>query len=295
MERFKFQPEHFPVGTVFTVDDSVCWPPGCQSVFRAVSVVRNGFDSYSVETDTPSFIPKLGNRQFHFGYIKDILSRGKGPVVVNHRWFGLQPPSKSLMDRTSEQEFVSWTHFGKGKGQYKTLSLLGTVQWLASCIAPAGTTIDWDRLLDALVAQSWVRRGDEMRGFFYIPKKKLRRWLKQNLNRFALRRVHAERELEAARQEEWEQIDDENPSLLAGSRPYRRARDFYEPKDFGNAPVELVTTIWPHEANLYRMAIKNSGLEGRLEVRTDEYGQTSLWFTLGECDLSTFWVELDKL
>ena len=92
----KFCIHHFPNGTIFQLNSLI--RKGDDDGIRVVTgIVRNGPDSYVLETGRVSFIGHKGFQHmegFNISHVERVLSRGDGPVEVDHGYFGAHRDAK---------------------------------------------------------------------------------------------------------------------------------------------------------------------------------------------------------
>ena len=190
----KFGPGHFPVGTQFKVNlfhnrayDEVTWV--------AKQVIRNGPLSYVVETET--FDEVCGtNKAFHISHVTEIVKRGGGKLeMVNHSEFNESGDffkDAKEASITMKIDVCLKTHY---LTVHDNVSYTNLVARKVKKMAPIGTSVDMGRLMDALFNQTFVKRKTFViskefswsRNYFITPKKRVDRWLKQNINRYLIK------------------------------------------------------------------------------------------------------------
>jgi len=177
IQERKLFPAYFPQGT----EVEVCL---FEKTVRFVvdHIVCNGYQQYVLvaKEDEPEF---EGHKIFYnTSHVKRIIKRGAGPVTYeNNR-------------KTVSNDFYKYCNFavdGKGPGKYVVYSIRDLIHHVIL------TTIDpvsyqdmwhnWDALCAAFSSQSFIKykKGDSFSPR-YVDKKRAKRWIKQNLNRFLL-------------------------------------------------------------------------------------------------------------
>ena len=187
----KFGPGHFPAGTLFKANlchtrayDVVTWV--------AKQVIRNGPLSYVVETETFDEVCGI-NKAFHISHVTRIVKRGDGKLkMVDHSEFN------AIGDffKDAKEASIAMNIDVCLKTHYLTVhdgvSYTNLVSHKVKDMVPIGTSVDMGRLMDALFNQTFVKRTtfviskefDWSRDYFIAPKKRVDRWLKQNINRY---------------------------------------------------------------------------------------------------------------
>lgn len=188
----KFSTHHFPVGTVFEINENVRFGE-TRTEFTVTGIHRNGARSWVLETDT--LRERTGYAGYNIDHVKRIISRGTGEVKIieshdpnflasmqeDRQRMEIQRPVKV---RLGGEEV---TLFTPRKRNYNT----GSIQTLLmlEChrlgMTRANSLIDYQRLISQVFLQTWCThiRQDYIR-ITMVNKKRLRRWLKQNINRF---------------------------------------------------------------------------------------------------------------
>lgn len=187
----KFHTHHFPAGTIFVLNDemyhySTSKVPGEE--FEVTKVVRNGPNSYVLETTkktNPEAFSDM-NQSYNISHVKTIIKRGDGPVVFEEREFDPRDfmflEEKHIIEnhlniKTKKTHFVHW-------------SLRDIVMF---CIrdrnANGGGIFDIEKCMEAVSKQSFVNFFDTRAygiGGFSVDKKRLKRFMQQNYNRFLI-------------------------------------------------------------------------------------------------------------
>jgi hypothetical protein len=209
----KFIPQHFPVGTVFTLNEDMrtYLDENDKLTYTVRSIVRNGVDSYVLKTG--EYRTFLDGAQIEKGYnishVTSIVKRGDGPVLIDHGWYGVSQ-QRGLLLKDIELSKANLED-AKGRGYYSTYSPRYVVYWEAAKFAPVGSMLDVDELFVAIVDQTWCTRWEDPRytaismPVFHINRKRLRKFIKQNLNRFLINVKEAVKEEERQNQRLYEQ------------------------------------------------------------------------------------------
>lgn len=190
----KFGPGHFPAGTQFKVNlfhnrayDDVVWV--------AKKVILNGPLSYVVETETFDEFTST-NKAFHISHVTQIIKRGDGKLeVVDHSEFN---ESGDFFEYAKDASIAMNIDVCL-KTHYLTVldgvSYTNLVSHKVKDMVPIGTSVDMNRLTDALFDQTFVKTKSFVmckelswsRSYYIAPKKRVDRWLKQNINRYLIK------------------------------------------------------------------------------------------------------------
>lgn len=189
----KFCTHHFPVGTVFEINESVRFGK-TQTEFTVTGIYRNGARSFVLETDT--LREHTGYEAYNIDHVKRIISRGTGEVKINgsRREVDYQKVLREDQQRMEIQRPVTVrrdgeevTVFTPRKRNYNT----GSMQTLLmlEChrlgMTHANSWINYQRLISQVFLQTWCTHVTQNYcQITMVNKKRLRRWLKQNINRF---------------------------------------------------------------------------------------------------------------
>lgn len=168
----KFQPEHFPRGTVCTV--KVIGQPARTLVVDCVAC--NGWGSYVLVT---------GNRDahglpdnFNISWVISIEQRGSGGM----QW-----------EQSNARPLFHSKPLQQARTGYVVYHLHSLVEHLLRNESPGSRTFDADRLTTVLSKQSFVKKRSVTASikpympsinYFVLNKKKTKRWFQQNKNRF---------------------------------------------------------------------------------------------------------------
>jgi hypothetical protein len=219
-------PHHFPNGTVFRIhEDSVhvrfdSLERGPDTFTVVNGIVRNGIDSYVLKTGVMR--SHTGEEAFNIDHVAEVIERGKGPLVIDHGWYGFQPNEKFAEDKDRGQWVEPTATWRPRKGYYCTIAIRALLHCELQGIAKNGMMLDFAKIFNSLEKQTWCRahKVGPWLEMLDINKKRLRRWLKANINRFlmpmapALRaeeqeqRLDYERDMEAENAE-WERTHPE--------------------------------------------------------------------------------------
>lgn len=158
-------------------------------IYTVKSLVNNGVNSYCIITTEPhpsDFIG--GNITFNVSYVSEIVKRGDG----NMDWL-LDDCKSTLYDPWVKQAFF---FVPKIKTSHVVYDLEDAVMQSLWGKDLSEIYIDTGKLKAQLRDQSWVRLLEyrQVGSVFVVNKKRLKRWLAQNLNRFKQKKVTAKRE-----------------------------------------------------------------------------------------------------
>lgn len=183
---------HFPKGTLFTLDYSCFSDSNAvrkHKVFEVVDVTMNGPGSFIVTTTTPSseIYTSFGDSGIGFSVnidlVNKIVKRGTGKVVFGKRH--IRPISFIRSPYTVSMTAAT----GKCKTNYVGFDEYDIVnQSVFKLSLPISCQIDGVRLIQALKKQYFVKRNGHV---CTANRKRLDRWIKQNINRFMMTIVDA--------------------------------------------------------------------------------------------------------
>ncbi len=204
----KFDTHHFPVGTVFEINEDVRF--GGKAEYTVTGIARNGARSYVLKTGE---LREYGSEAaYNIEHVKRVLRRGPGEVVIDHSYHGVGSSNRAKL--SEEQRMMEITRpvevrlghesiclFTPRKRNYNTGSLHAILMLEIQKLDHPGLAVDYQRMIDALCDQTWCTQVRER--FVCVScvnRKRLRKWLKQNVNRF-LRKLNSlvKVEKEAAR------------------------------------------------------------------------------------------------
>lgn len=187
-ESNKFQPEHFLVGTQVTVSpliaqmyDNKLYP----SVFTVQGIRANGPSSHCLITttdDLSGIMPSGEKYSFNISHVESIVSQGKGAIKI-----------QSLRS-ISYNEALEYERVERHYSQYakKNHWLVYGGSTVVTCLAhnlhiPVGAVLDSSSLVNALLDQHFVKNvnaGPFIGHLHLINKKRAKKFVRQNLNRF---------------------------------------------------------------------------------------------------------------
>lgn len=226
-----FQPQHFPVGTTFEVNDDVAKfhkddDGNYISVFTATGVHRNGPNSYVVQTTVLRTIGKSSMFvSFHTDNIKRIVKRGAGPMNIEYMQYSAAEIiyKDFIREQTGLSKFAFKTEqaaqvLGSARTHYLFLGAdTLMVQLVHRFLQPNHFVFDEQAAARSLMQQSFVHTvllGKHLH-VHCAPKKRLNRWLKQNVNRFLVnvKQKQAENDQEDYRRycQDLDREEDERP------------------------------------------------------------------------------------
>lgn len=197
--RSKFSTHHLPVGTVVELDrDSF---RACVStedkltetgIRTVLGLSRNGANSYVFTTGLirihgeigdPEREPFAHDEQINISYIRRIIRRGTGPVKIEYeqdRWLNM---IKEDLERSKITKLDDWK---PRRGNYNVYDVRQMLLHELYKFAPTSGLYQTDLMIMAVVQQSWCKRIQKSLwfSFYEVNRKRLRRWLRQNHNRF---------------------------------------------------------------------------------------------------------------
>ena len=176
-EKRRFQPEHFPRGTVCTIE-VMGSPPRS---FTVHSIASNGWDSYVLCSGYTSELGIPDN--FNMDWVTSIQKHG----TQGMHW---DPP-------TYQGTIFASIPLKRAKSRYVAYRLTDLVSHLFRAEKVTTQEHDHEALRDAICRLPFIRRHTStllfkhhrFESMFYsVSKKKLNKWFKQNRNRFLLSR-----------------------------------------------------------------------------------------------------------
>ena len=239
-KKINWQPEHFPVGTVVVLGNytrkngDFCRIFDADSALAEVTVtgiVMNSLDSYLIRTGEINKNLDI-EHVFNVDHVKSIVKRGNGPVKVEYyRSFKTMPNLKAG---------ISSGLLNKNKYYfYYTQEITSYLISMSSL--PKNLRIK-EGFENFLLMQSFVKKeGQDRYPLYSMDKKKARRFIQQNINRWIvpMKTIRAQIELEEKRMYEdyCKDLDGEFDSdYHPGCRRKQRqnAQDELDSCDFGN-------------------------------------------------------------
>lgn len=196
-KAFKFSVACFTPGTLFTVnDDMLNCIPGAKELneFEVQAVYRNGVDSYVIETPKPHPGIDETNISMNTAHVASIIKRGPGSFVIHERqnnkaiieyYVGLM--EKNRFDSFDKDKMKSL------KTHHRTISPEFTTRFVLATMNISIEFADCEALSNAIMSQSFAKAVEvDWFTVFVINKKRMKRFIKQNVNRF---RITAKRAL----------------------------------------------------------------------------------------------------
>lgn len=183
----KFSPQQLPLGTIVEIDESICWTPEEKaSPYRVVrGISKNGVNSYVIKTGLSK--GRSGAEYINISYITRIVERGtEGPATIEYGWYGLHPFTQK-MERDVEimRLYRTGVEYKNTRYQSKyhyTGSPNTFIYTEVAKIGKPGMQVDFQRMIRDLGTQTWVKK--ERWCWTAYDKKRLRKWLRANLNRY---------------------------------------------------------------------------------------------------------------
>lgn len=286
----KFQPEHFPVGTIFevapehgmvhykeittgegesakvTYEEDRDAPK--QTVFTALFVMRAGPTNYIVVTSTRGEGYVKMNQGFHLSLIKRIVQPSGAHVVV--RYDGNVPPNWHYEEMSRTQQGWGTRYpglIGHPKSHYIVLSYPTMMMLLMhKFMRPGPYCLDVNSMGRAMGRQSFVHQV-ELGQFHvsYAPKKRLNAWFKANVNRFLTPVKEAQRQHDVTSAEEFYDLD-EFLERRENSVPMEDTGDEGSCYDVRSEDLSL-------DDAAYRALIPSENTEGEVgfDIKTDRF------------------------
>lgn len=170
----KFDFAHFPKGTTFLLKPEFRYQfNGEDKEFEVDRIFQNGANSFVLQTTTWNDTIQRWY-SFNISHVQKIIKRGKGEVLLNN----------SIPNINLWQDYQQ----AKSKTNYAVLNLTPFVLSMIYQHIPIQAYVDLDQAIEALKKQGFVRLNDK--DVFYtnylINKKKFKKWLQKNANRFIL-------------------------------------------------------------------------------------------------------------
>jgi hypothetical protein len=182
----KWQPEHFPNGTVFELNDNL-WlrdqGKPCTH-YTVTGIVRNGIRSYVLKTGV---MQEHGLEEaYNLDHVKRIILRGTGQVLINQGWYGFSKENYNNDDVKFSSISQPYGCFVPRKGYYNTISVRSVLFWEVTKLAKPSMYLDWELLTCAVISNTWFKSilADGLMRISVVNKRRLRKFLKANLNRF---------------------------------------------------------------------------------------------------------------
>lgn len=231
----KFSPQQLPLGTIVEIDESICWTPEEKaSPYRVVrGISKNGVNSYVIKTGLSK--GRSGAEYINLAYITRIVERGtEGPATIEYGWYGLQPfTQKMVKDVEIMRLYRTGVEYKKNTRYQSKYHYTGSsntfIYTEVAKIGKPGMQVDFQRMIRDLGMQTWVKK--ERWFWTAYDKKRLRKWLKANLNRylFSLKALQ--------RQEDKEMQEDADAAWEADLRLAEKELGFFEEPSANEADV----------------------------------------------------------
>ena len=157
-------------------------------IYVVKGLVVNGVNSYCIVTTEPDPCEQIGgNHSFNISHVSEIVKRGDGKMV----W--LHDRKSTPYNPWVKQAFFFLPKIKTSHLVYDLEDAVIQSLWFKDLDE---VYIDTGKLKAQLFQQSWVRLSQfrQVGNVFVVNKKRLKRWLAQNLNRFKQKKVIAERE-----------------------------------------------------------------------------------------------------
>lgn len=190
-KQINWLPEHFLKGTQVTVSPVIAGFHSTKihpSVFTIQGIRQNGPNSFVLKTTVPENIEAFGEGEtysFNISHVENIVTQGKGIIKIDSwRYF-------------TRDSILQFADASKGNSKYAKkghwLTYEDTHQIVRVMVGmpsiPRGAVLDTVGLMRLLLEQSFVKKiqaGESSWVFvlYSINKKRAKRFIKQNLNRF---------------------------------------------------------------------------------------------------------------
>lgn len=169
----KFDFAHFPKGTIFLLKPEFRYQfNGEDKEFEVDRIFQNGANSFVLQTTTWNNIIQQWY-SFNISHVQKIIKRGQGEVLL----------SNSVPNINLWQDYRQT----KSKTEYAVLNLRQFIQSMIYQHIPIQAYVDLDHAIEALKKQGFVRFNDkDVLSNYLINKKKFKKWLQKNANRFIL-------------------------------------------------------------------------------------------------------------
>lgn len=204
----KWQPEHFPKGTLVRakIPDPNIDP---NQVYEVASIIRNAPLNHIIKTTAPCPYIDGNNATFALTYVTEVVKLGTGHVVMEpmydtptNKWQRMMADDVRLLRMTGVLDKSVNGHI-HAKTQYLIMSGHDIIYFLMEKygLNAKNISVDLSALTTALLTQSFIhmRRTKPSRylpcGSVYAmtaPKKRVNRWFQQNFNRFLVTNKSAE-------------------------------------------------------------------------------------------------------
>lgn len=150
----KFCPEHFPVGTIVKLQaDFPCRVEGDTFIRTVTGIVRNGAESYCIKTGLVR--EHTGEEGCNIDWIESIIERGKGPVQIEHGWYGFTFGEPQITDIENAKQYADYCGYKQRKGFYVTGSIGAVLRYEVSRVVDVSASVDMEKVEEAVIKQSW--------------------------------------------------------------------------------------------------------------------------------------------
>lgn len=279
MTHFKngLNTHHFPIGTVFQLNKDVIHEPGDTGLRTVCSIVRNGIQDYILKTGVMR--PGVGEEAYHISHVAHVVTRGEGPVKIDQSYNGNQVNERTRADWNTCVITQPLKDYKPRKGYIATLSVDLILMLELEKAGHPWDTPDIHKVRKAVMAQPWTKIIKV--GFAHLVefnKKRLRKFIKANFNRWLTDLAKAQKEYDTSTME-----------------------DYYEDAEKRYRDPAHLTNFDKRESKHYQQAVEETGLGFHLEVREKDEtgwdGQHSLWVREDQDnrDLSMFWERLREI
>lgn len=214
----KLSPEHFPVGTLFKVNPTLRNGADKDTIFEATGYVYNTPNHFVITTTHWNEACGVHDSYSH-SHIREIIKRGDGPIVNMDEVRKRVRQIGKKGDNTNQfGDAHAWGIGNKEKTHYVFFDAESLVHHQITCqfkkSLAKGDTLDIDLFARSLMRQPFVKSvvddgSSHYRSFLYVAsKKRLDKWLKQNLKRFLMPVKKAQRLYDQAMDEiYWQDLE----------------------------------------------------------------------------------------
>lgn len=227
-QSVRFGTHHFPVGTLFRVKETVRFSSQGEDkdeVFEVKNIVRNGEQSFVIQTTKPkesSAFEGLGMlHSFNIAHVREIVKRGDGPVEVlasNYKFLDEYIDSIVACAYSAKNTVMQKNPQAVRKNDLCFYRHdLERLVWLYSTINTDSQTFWVGNISSIFERSSLFRKVDAAWGpVVVVNKKRFKRWVRQNQNRFLTSVKKAQQEsddeMDKAMEDSFDRyLDDEYP------------------------------------------------------------------------------------
>lgn len=236
--QIKFHTHHFPVGTLFRLKETVCFAligEDLDEVFEVKDIVRNGEQSFCIRTTTAdeSFAFKGSDmlKSYNIVHVREIVKRGDGDIVIRQQYH-------DHIDQMIEHTFDSLDCFRRAALNAASIKIkktdicftdgyeISTLAWLYSQLDDSCMTMCDRKVLQLFYKSALSYKRVQVRGYgniYIVNKKRFKKWVMQNRNRFLTSVSKAQKESDDAMNEALDRafdsyIDDKYPETVDKSQ-----------------------------------------------------------------------------